>query len=279
MSEAKKPLPLRLPVSLRRHFDVPADGEAADPVTNDRSCHHCRQNAYGARRHFKGTLGKWTITTRILQNSPKRAIPAHSLTPPVMAEKNPTVIGYGHIKERRLKQIRVASCGGRFVGEFVPFYFCPRSPMLYTTNKGATGRPVGCQRTIRASGQPGERGHRFGPSVGGERRERGGVSHLVRLDAGCHQDADRMDWAAIRATDWRGKTHQKSAEFLVADFFPWTGIHAIGCHNSGCGQAGAGFGKLSTPSSGGDRRAGVVLLNYDRTDQGQFAGPRRRRRW
>ena len=42
-----------------------------------------------------------------------------------------------------------------------------------------------------------------------------------------------LDWAAIRATDWQGKTHQKSAEFLVADFFPWTGIHAIGCHNSG----------------------------------------------
>lgn len=48
----------------------------------------------------------------------------------VMAEKNPTVIGYGHIKERRLKEIRVAFCAGRFVGEFVPSYFCPRSPML-----------------------------------------------------------------------------------------------------------------------------------------------------
>jgi hypothetical protein len=23
------------------------------------------------------------------------------------------------------------------------------------------------------------------------------------------------------------------AEFLVADFFPWTGFHAVGCHNSG----------------------------------------------
>ncbi len=38
-----------------------------------------------------------------------------------MAEKNPTVIAYGHIKERRLKQIQVTCCGGRFVGEFVPF--------------------------------------------------------------------------------------------------------------------------------------------------------------
>ena len=31
----------------------------------------------------------------------------------------------------------------------------------------------------------------------------------------------------------RGKCHhQKMAEFLVADFFPWTGIHQIGCHNA-----------------------------------------------
>ena len=42
-----------------------------------------------------------------------------------------------------------------------------------------------------------------------------------------------LDWAAIRATDWRGKTSQKMAEFLVADFFPWTGLQAVGCHNSG----------------------------------------------
>jgi hypothetical protein len=42
-----------------------------------------------------------------------------------------------------------------------------------------------------------------------------------------------LDWAAIRATDWRGKTSQKMAEFLVADFFPWTGFHAVGCRSSG----------------------------------------------
>ena len=65
-----------------------------------------------------------------------------------MAEPNPEVIGYSHIKHRRMTQIRVDSCGGRFVGEFVPFYFCPRSPMLYTVNLGNTGRTPGCQQTI-----------------------------------------------------------------------------------------------------------------------------------
>ena len=66
----------------------------------------------------------------------------------VMAQRNPTVIGYSHIKERRLTQITVPCCSNRFVGEFVPFYFCPRSPMLFTINQGNTGRPPGCQETI-----------------------------------------------------------------------------------------------------------------------------------
>jgi ssDNA thymidine ADP-ribosyltransferase, DarT len=51
-------------------------------------------------------------------------------------------IGYGHIKQRRMTQYRVDCCGNRFVGEFVPFYFCPRSVMLYTINQGNTGLPL-----------------------------------------------------------------------------------------------------------------------------------------
>jgi hypothetical protein len=43
---------------------------------------------------------------------------------------------------------------------------------------------------------------------------------------------DSLDWEAIRATLWQGKQHQKMAEFLVQDFFPWTSIKHIGCFNS-----------------------------------------------
>ena len=146
----------------------------------------------------------------------------------VMAGKNPTVIGYGHIKERRLKQIRVPCCGGRFVGEFVPFYLCPRSPMLFTMNKGATGRPTGCQRTIlhlvsRVS---------IGIGLGRPWAVSDGNAGAFHTSFDATVDAiEKLDWPAIRATDWRGKTHQKSAEFLVTEFFPWAGIHAIGCQN------------------------------------------------
>jgi hypothetical protein len=147
-----------------------------------------------------------------------------------MALKNPTVIGYTHIKERRMKQIRVPCCSGRFVGEFVPFYFCPRSPMLFAINKGNTGRPAGCQRTIVHLVSSVEAGIGLGRAWAVSDGNAGAFHTWFdsTLDA-----IKALDWAAIRATDWRGKTHQKSAEFLMAEFFPWTGIHAIGCHNNG----------------------------------------------
>jgi hypothetical protein len=147
-----------------------------------------------------------------------------------MAQRNPTVIGYGHIKERRMKEIRVACCAGRFVGEFVPFYFCPRSPMLFTINKGNTGRPAGCQRTIVHLVSSVQAGMALGQLWAVSDGNAGAFHTWFGSDL---EAIKTLDWAAIRATDWRGKTHQKSAEFLVAEFFPWTGIHAIGCENTG----------------------------------------------
>ena len=146
-----------------------------------------------------------------------------------MAQRNPAVIGYTHIKERRMKQIRVACCGGRFVGEFVPFYYCPRSPMLFTINKGNTGLPSRCQRTIV---------HLVSTVALGIGLKRAWA--ISDHNAGTYYASffgdvkalNGLDWTAIRATDWRGKTSQKAAEFLVADFFPWTGFHAVGCDNS-----------------------------------------------
>jgi hypothetical protein len=147
----------------------------------------------------------------------------------VMAKRNPEIIGYNHIKQRRLKEIPVPCCQWRKVGEFVPFYFCPRSPMLFTLNKGATGRPEGCQGSVvhlvstMAAGIA--TGHPWAVSSGNA-----GAFHTTFA---CKVEAlDGLDWEAIRATQWQGKQHQKSAEFLVADSFPWSAVHLIGCQNS-----------------------------------------------
>jgi hypothetical protein len=44
-------------------------------------------------------------------------------------------IGYDHIKRRRAR--RVVPCGaGGTLADYVPFYFAPRSPMLYAITRG-----------------------------------------------------------------------------------------------------------------------------------------------
>jgi len=150
------------------------------------------------------------------------------LSDAVMSERDPTIIGDDRIKRRRLTQIRVPSAGHRFVGEFVPFYFCPRSPMLYSINLGNTGRPPGCQRSIvhlvsRVSSAI-DLGASWAVSDGNAAAFH--TTFESTLEA-----IEALDWEAIDATYWAENRHQKQAEFLVADFYPWSAFHEIGCQN------------------------------------------------
>jgi hypothetical protein len=138
-------------------------------------------------------------------------------------------IGYDHIKLRRMQEYRVACAGNRFVGEFVPFYYCPRSPMLYTINLGNTGRPAGCQNTIVHLVSNVQTAIDLGkPWALSD--SNAGSSYADFFDDVAMLDS--LDWDSINSNQWRGKMPQKMAEFLVADFFPWTAIQGIGCHNS-----------------------------------------------
>lgn len=146
-----------------------------------------------------------------------------------MAQRNPEIIGYTHIKKRRMEKITVPCCENRFVGEFVPFYYCPRSPMLLTVNSGNTGRPPGCQRTILHLVSTVAIGINLSRSWAISDGNAGAAYPSFYADL---KALEALDWDAIRAKYWQGRSNQKAAEFLVADFFPWTGIHAIGCHNN-----------------------------------------------
>jgi hypothetical protein len=46
-----------------------------------------------------------------------------------------SLVGMSTIKQRRLEELEVACHPGTKVGEYVPFYFCPRSIMLYILHK------------------------------------------------------------------------------------------------------------------------------------------------
>lgn len=143
------------------------------------------------------------------------------------------VFGHGNIKQRRLTQYRVPCCDNRFVGSFVPFYYCPRSPMLYTINAGATGKPPGCQREIV---------HLV--TTVATLLERGGTWAISDGNAGAAhtsfyrdlQALEMLDWPAIRATQWQGRQHEKAAEFLFADFVPWSAILGVGCMNEAAAE-------------------------------------------
>lgn len=147
----------------------------------------------------------------------------------VMAARDPTLIGYSEIKKRRLNEINVSCCLFHNVGDFVPFYFCPRSPMLFSINKGNTGHPPGCQRNILHLVSTVADGLSAGKSWAISSGNAGAYHTTFKADL---EALDSLDWGAIRATDWQGKQHQKMAEFLVQDFFPWGAINQIGCFNS-----------------------------------------------
>ena len=188
----------------------------------------------------------------------------------VMVGRDPTIIGHDHIKKRRLHQIQVPCCGGRYVGEFVPFYYCPRSPMLYVVNQGRTTRPAGCQTSIVHLVSAVDVAVTLGAAWAVSDGNAGAfhTSFFSTLKA-----LDTLDWSAIEAKYWNAVTHQKQAEFLVADFFPWTGILAIGVMDDATkAQAEAKLPAHTHTPTEGIRAAGLVLLSHDRTYSRQLVG-------
>src|SRR5262249_43176055 len=100
---------------------------------------------------------------------------------------------------------------------------------LYTINRGNTGRPAGCQATIVHMVST----VAFGVGLG--RRWAVSDGNASARHTSFYNDLDAiesLDWNAIRALNWSGRQHQKHAEFLVEDSYPFRGFVEIGCHNS-----------------------------------------------
>jgi ssDNA thymidine ADP-ribosyltransferase, DarT len=149
-----------------------------------------------------------------------------------------TVIGMGSIKQRRLG-LPVTCHRGLKVGDCAPFYFCPRSIMLYV---------------IHCANHP-------------ELTYRGGQQPIVHLEADLHEvvewaeangqqwafstinaahgaadfyggldDLSEIDWTAVSARQWTGCRDQKQAEFLLQQSFPWQLVRRIGVYSQGIAQ-------------------------------------------
>jgi len=148
-----------------------------------------------------------------------------------------TNIGMNRIKQRRL-QLALESHPGLHVGECVPFYFCPRSVMLYLLYRG---------NDPDLSYQEGQ-----GPIIHLELDLHEVVKWaeaeklrwaLTLSNAGAFAFEDRcdltnlneIDWNAVAARDWRDPDvkHRKQAEFLVEHRVPWNLVKRIGALSKG----------------------------------------------
>ncbi len=145
-----------------------------------------------------------------------------------------TTIGMGHIKKRRLSN-PLRSHPGLCVGDCVPFYFCPRSVMLYVIHKGnhedlgyADGQKpvIHLEADMHATvewAQAHEKRWAFTTSNAGSSyyEDRNSLAQL-----------NEINWAAVGARDWRQCREKKAAEFLVEEKFPWCLVERVGVHST-----------------------------------------------
>jgi hypothetical protein len=146
---------------------------------------------------------------------------------------NCTVVGMSEIKRRRLEEIEVDCHPGTKVGEYVPFYFCPRSIMLFLLGRGnhpdLTYR--GGQRPIVHLEADLREVVAWAESAG--RRWAFSNGNAGAYYTSFFSDVDQLealDWKSIEATDWRDPIvkERKQAEFLVENSFPWELVRRIG---------------------------------------------------
>lgn len=156
-----------------------------------------------------------------------------------------TIIGMSSIKARRLTELQLESHPGLLVGQCVPFYFCPRSVMLYLIHQA---------NHVELSYRGGQE-----PIVHLELdlldvvhwANANGVRWAFTLsNAGSRYFDDRADlarltdvnWDAVAARKWSGPgisssvKEGKQAEFLVEDRVPWQLVQRIGVRNAVCAQ-------------------------------------------
>ena len=142
-----------------------------------------------------------------------------------------TTIGMNGIKQRRLNELTLTSHPDLHVGDCVPFYFCPRSIMLYLINqanhpelvyRGGQGPIVHLEADLRETVAWAEaQGQRWAFTL-----SNAGAKYFEdRCDLA---QLNEIDWDAVQAKNWRECKEGKQAEFLIERQFPWELVSRIG---------------------------------------------------
>ncbi|MCW5588447.1 MAG: DUF4433 domain-containing protein [Legionellales bacterium] len=138
-----------------------------------------------------------------------------------------TTIGMTKIKLRRLNELTLNSYQELYVGSCVPFYFCPRSVMLYIlyqanhneiSYKGGQEPIVHLVSDLYKVTEWAEKNNKrwvFTLSNAGSR---------IFEDRNCLSQLNELNWPAINSQYWHDHREEKQAEFLLEDCMP---IHLI----------------------------------------------------
>lgn len=152
---------------------------------------------------------------------------------------NGTTIGMGGIKERRLKELKLESHPDLYVGQCVPFYFCPRSVMLFIIHranhidleyKGGQGPILHLEADL----------HKTVHWL--EQNDRRWAFTLSNAGSSYFEDRcdlaqlNEIEWNAIQAENWQQCKEGKQAEFLAEHCFPWQLIERIGVYSQSVSQ-------------------------------------------
>lgn len=144
-----------------------------------------------------------------------------------------TTIGMDSIKRQR-KDKALSVHEDLRVGECVPFYFCPRSVMLFVISKqnhreltyrGGQEPIVHMEADLRqAVAWADLQGRRWAFTTSNA------ASYAVEDYCDLSQ-LDKVDWSAVEAQFWSDCQDEKQAEFLMERSFPWELVERIGVHS------------------------------------------------
>lgn len=143
-------------------------------------------------------------------------------------------VAYGHIQDRRSRK-PVPCCVGGTLHNYVPFYFAPRSPMLYAIHTGSTAQYQGGQQTILHLATSVEtiasQNLNFAFTDGHATKA------FTRFYDTLTDLPEAIDWKVVRSWSWKDtnedmdRKRRKQAEFLVHRAVPWHLINSIGVIN------------------------------------------------
>lgn len=153
-----------------------------------------------------------------------------------------TKIGLPKLKRRRLQELTLSSHPELYVGDCVPFYFCPRSVMLYMIHMG------NAQELSYQGGQDPivhlEADLYRVVSWANQYRRRwaftlSNAGSYIFEDRCDLEKLDEINWTAVKATYWPHCKEGKQAEFLLEYNLPWHLIERIGVYKQSIHQRAA----------------------------------------